>query len=523
MLAGLAYGAWGFDDRRRTSEAWPYPGLPPRPAIAWYDSVSSGAGALEGTSGAPLAMLRGWSRSPGRPATRGVFGYRNGTFDVENASMLLQRGDSLGWIEADLASWSRGAAAAIGTSGSHRWGLNARRTAGAHSMAATYVQRGAATRLDSDEEQSGSGETGRLAWNWSHGPRTAGASIARAWEGRESFASDWLPSRRDAGALRAEARGSVSGGSGTLEARLGGERVTVRRDVDPGFDRIARAVSAGAALSSPLGDGTLVLDLAAVHHQVEERTATLDTLSWDRTRWLLVPEIAYRFDRGGAFGSARIARRAAPVWSDLAPAQAPFLQDTWTFGLEAGARKASGSQIAASVVMGRTHGRAILFRLPLEEQWLRLGAVRDPVVSEFALATLAGEWRARGFRVGGDVFGLARDPSPLQPAVDPGSGFRGWIEKRFRWFQDDLGVSLRADAAGVGARASETTTPLAIPGYVTFGASVRLELGDALILIRARNLENRLRPEPWLDLATGREALSAGRAIETSVTWALFD
>jgi outer membrane receptor protein involved in Fe transport len=149
--------------------------------------------------------------------------------------------------------------------------------------------------------------------------------------------------------------------------------------------------------------------------------------------------------------------------------------------------------------------------------------VRDPEVDAFVLGALEGEWRFSRFRLGGDGFVLGRESHAIQPDVDPAAGFRAWAESRFALFQNDLGVLLRLDAAGVGERESEAVTPLTIPGYVTFGLTARLELGDALVTIRARNLEDRRRIQPWVDLATGREALSPGRTIETSLTWTLFN
>ena len=448
-----------------------------------------------------------------------------GSFSVEGASLLLQRGDSARWGEVDLATWSRSGAEAYGPAGHHRWGFQGRWTAGDHVFAGSFAQRGAASRLESFEEQAARGESGQMSWAWAREARAASVTMARAWDSRESFGPDLLESVRDAGGLRGEARARAGSERASAEARLGFEELDVRRDVDPGFDRTGRAISAGLQLRGGGGAGALTLDVAAARHVVTDRTGGLDTLDgqWQSGRWIVAPEIAYRIGGRGTFAALTLLGRPTPVWADLAPDQTPFLQVARVAALEAGARRADGSYVTGRVAHGRAEDRAILFRLPLEEQWLRLGAVRDPENADFTLGSVEGEWRVKSFRVGGDLFGLARRQGEIQPRVDPAAGFRGWIETRVRFFEGDLGVVLRADVAGVGERESEATAPLAIPGYVTFGATARLELGDALIVIRARSLENQKRPQPWIDLTTGREALSPGLAIETSLTWTLFD
>lgn len=494
-----------------------------RAPLAWYDSVSAGPGGGGSAVGAPLLALRGWSRSPGRDATRGVFGYRSGSFASEGASLLLQRGDSARWAEVDLASWSRGEVAALGPAGRHRWGFAGGWRGGGHRLDGAFAQRGAASRLRSFEEQSARGESGELSWSWQREGRSLALTVARAWDGRESVGPLLIPSRRDGDAVSAELRGARPLGGGAVEARLGASGARVRRSGDPSFDQTADIQWCGVTFRRDLGDGTLVADLAAARHEVDDRRGTLDTLAWERRRVIATPDVAYRFDQHGLYGGVRIGRRATPVWSDLAPGEAPFLQDGWVYGLEAGARHPGGSHLGGALLMGRIDGRAILFRLPLDELWLRLGAVRDPKRSEFALATASGEWRLAAFRVGGDAFALSRDRDPVQPRVDPAGGFRGWLESRWRMFQGDLGVAVRADAAGIAERESESVTPVLLPGYVTFGATVRLELGDALVVVRARNLEGRRRFQPWIDLVTGREALGPGFALETSLTWLLFN
>lgn len=491
-----------------------------RAPLAWYDSVVT---TLAADPHGPLLARRGLSRAPGRPATRGVFGYGLGGFGLEEASLLLQSGDSLLWGEADVATWSRQEAEAYGPAGRHRWGVAGRRARGAHAVSAAFAQRGAAARLASFEDQSGRGESGRIGWTWSRRGRGMAAEVARAWDAHESAGPALGLSRRDADATRAALRAWLPARGGTLEARAAAAREDVRRDVDPEFDRRATSLAAGVSCSVPLGDGTLAADLAALRHEAGSRGLAPDTTVGERTRTLLAPEVAYRFGGGAAAGAVRAGRRALPVWSDLAPGQAPFLEDTWSYGLEARVAARSGSRAGAALLLGRTTGRAVLFRLPLEELWTRLGAVRDPAPASFALLTASAEWRARGTRIGVEGFALSRDRATIQPEVDPRAGFRGYLESRFGLFQNDLGVLLRGEVAGVGERESEAVVPATLPAFVTFGATVRFTLGSAMVVVRARNLEDRRRREPWVDLATGAEARGPGRAVETRLTWLLFD
>jgi hypothetical protein len=123
---------------------------------------------------------------------------------------------------------------------------------------------------------------------------------------------------------------------------------------------------------------------------------------------------------------------------------------------------------------------------------------------------------------GGSGYVLWRDVSALQPRVDPAAGFGIHGEARTALFQRDLGVALRGEVEGVGAREGEfTSRPL--PAYLTFGASLTLTLADATFTLRARNLENKRREEVWLDPVAGVEALGPGRELRLMLSWKLFD
>jgi hypothetical protein len=458
----------------------------------------------------PLARGRGVGSEPGAMATRGVFGYALPGFNGEDASLLLQRGDARRWIQFDLRSGKRGPVEAYGPMGYHRWGASGSLRNGAHRLSGSFVQRGVGFELASAEQQSASGLSGTLAYRWARGMTRAGLTFARAYDAHESAAPGWVSSRRDADAERIEALLGRDVRGGSIDALVSWERDRVRRDVDPTFDARSDDWWGGVRLVRDLGDGKLRLDLGGGRNGGANRGA-------------FAPSAWYGFDRRDGFGGVFVARKPNPVWSDLESGAAPFLEDRWVYGLEAGTRRAAGLSVRGELLLGRTRDGAVLARLPFEELWLRLGAVREPGWSDFALATARAEWRARSGRIGVEGFGLRRDRSDLQPAVDPTSGFRAWTETGFRLFTGDLGLVLRLDAAGVGARESESVTPTRLPSYVTFGASVQLSLGDALVVIRLRNLEDVAHAEPWIDLNTGREALGPGREFVLALTWKMFD
>ena len=443
-------------------------------------------------------------------ATRGVFGYSLPGFDGEDVSLLLQRGDARRWIEFDLRSGRRGPVEAYGPMGYHRWGASGELRSGAHRLSGSFMQRGVGFELASAERQSAAGLSGTLAYRWARGMTRAGLTYARAYDAHESLAPGVETSRRDADGNRLEASVGRDVRGGSLDARLSWERERVRREVDPRFDAISDTWWGGVRLVRDLGDGKLRLDLGGGR-------------SGGANRGAFAPSAWYGFDRRDAFGGVFVARRPNPVWSDLEPGEAPFLDDRWVYGLEAGTRRATGLSVQGELLLGRVKDAAVLARLPFEELWLRLGAVREPGWSDFALATARGEWRARHSRIGVEGFGLRRDRSELQPAVDPTGGFRAWTETEFRLFTGDLGLLLRLDAAGVGGREVESATPTRLPAYVTFGASARLSLGDALVVIRLRNLEDEAHAEPWIDLKTGSPALGPGREFVLALTWKLFD
>jgi hypothetical protein len=107
--------------------------------------------------------------------------------------------------------------------------------------------------------------------------------------------------------------------------------------------------------------------------------------------------------------------------------------------------------------------------------------------------------------------------------VDPSYGARVTLEVAFRPFGNDLDVTLRTEADGVGPRESEAAVPRTLDGYASLGIAGVFSLGDAVLTLRIRNLENQERPETWIDSATGREALGVGRELRLVFSWKMFD
>jgi hypothetical protein len=63
-----------------------------------------------------------------------------------------------------------------------------------------------------------------------------------------------------------------------------------------------------------------------------------------------------------------------------------------------------------------------------------------------------------------------------------------------------------------------------VPGFVTFALVGQLTLlNDAVIVVRARNLEDRERSQLWADSSTGLPAVAEGRNLTLSLVWRLFN
>jgi hypothetical protein len=516
VLAGLARGAWGVT---APVTGIRYPALPGAPSalepLAWCDSleVSTGEGAGLGGYDAPLAWVRPGPGRQAAPRSRAMFHVLNGDFDLDETGLAIERGDSLRAMRVGAFSGDRGERGGLALAGAHLWGGSGTLRRGRHSFEGGYAQRGVASLLKGGEEEALRAESGWVGYGVSAGRLRAALSAARDRAVGESFlpARDvYAWSRRDAerNQVALEAGASREGRDLALRAEWSESRV--RRTEGPAFDRRAKTLWVAARLAQQAREGTLEVALGAGHHDALDR-------------WDLAPSAAYRFDVAPFSGRVVLERLLAPVWSDLAPGVAPFLQSTWVAGCEVDASAGASLDARVAFLLGTSRDRAIVSRLPLEEQWLRAGLRPDPGRYDFGLLTAAGAWRWRRASGALEGFALARDPGALQPAVDPSFGGRASAGVRFQAFGGDLDVTLRAEMEAIGPRESEAAVPRRLPGYASAGLAGEFGLGDARVTVRVRNLEDRIRPETWIDSATGREAEGVGREFRVGIAWRLFN
>jgi hypothetical protein len=514
-IAGLALGAWGVLEPVAGADEFAHPGIAAaREPLAWFDSlgVSAGEGAAWAGFGAPLANVT--FVPVARPQrTRAMFHFHDGDFGLDENGLAVERGDSLRFLRAGSYAATRGPRGPLGIAGRHIWGVTGRGTIGAHTIEAAYVQRGLASNLQSGEDQSLSGESGRVTWRFRRDGLRAGLTAARGRDGDESFLPDRDTaerSHRDAERNAITLEAGSTRGSQDLDVRLAWSNTKVRRTFGPQFSREAQALWGAVRLTRPAGDGALDLALGAGHHEVFG--------GWD-----LAPSAVYRFGSAPIRGRVLIERMLAPTWTDLRPGVEPFLQRTWVAGWEIDAASAGGAVGDLGILLGSSRDRAIVERLPLEEQWLRNGIARDPERYDFGLFTAGGAWRMGPVVANLRGFGLARPKSAVQPAVDPPFGGRGGLGIAFAAFQRELVAVLRAEVEGVGPRESEAATPRRLDGYATFTLAASFSLGDAELTFRALNLEDEARPQTWIDPATGREALGVGREFRIGFVWKIYN
>jgi len=173
-------------------------------------------------------------------------------------------------------------------------------------------------------------------------------------------------------------------------------------------------------------------------------------------------------------------------------------------------------EVHGSVLAGRSTDRAIVARAPLEELWLREGFTPDPDPYRFALAQGDASWHAGRWGLRGDGFGLWRRAGPFETAVDPRWGGRLQAEYQRRLFHGDLGLWVRPGVALVGERI--TSDGVTLPGFATSTIDVVGTLLGAVITLRARNLEDRVRPQSWIDPTTFLPANGAGRGLRLQLT-----
>jgi hypothetical protein len=528
-LAGHVTGAWSERDPGAAPSALPWPGVPARRPIAWSDSAASALGLGSAWSGfdGSLGGVAAPRTQFDRRTAHGVFRFATGDLGVDQNSLAFERGDSLAWGRVEAAAGKRGAVGPLGLAGAHLWGAALGTTRGRHRFDAEFAQRGYGAELfERTEREAASGQSGSIGWRWNGGTRYVGARLERGFDGHQSYddGSNFylLYSRRDAQESRARLEAGQTLGRAALDARFEVADAEVRRLtpqgdpafnlLDQSFDRRERAWWSALGATTPVADGVLRADLGLGYSRALDRT-------------LLAPGLGFAFGDARLGGRVLAMRVVRPVWSDLFAGQAPFLQNTWGGGFElrgAGAAARRSWTASAGLLVGVTRDRAIWLRHPIQDLALRFGALPDPSRTGFALATSGVDWRRGAWGIGVSGFALGRDPSAAQAQVDPNVGARTHLDTRFALFKGDLGVHLRVESAWVGARQSEATSAR-LPGYATSSASAGFTLGDARIVLAARNLEDVAHEEGWLDPRTGAIAKGPRRDVSLAVTWLLFD
>jgi hypothetical protein len=466
--------------------------------------LPEGAG-LEGA----LARLDARRAPPPAGHARALFGYASGDFADERVGLLAERRDAARWLRVELLSARRGGAGSLGLAGRHEWGMSGALLRGDHTFEVSYAQRGTGAELaDRTWGEVAGGESGHLGWRWARARRAASLTLARGRDDRESFGASLAWTRREAQEDRAALRLAAGDSAAALEAGVTWTRARVKRLFDGGaetpFDRRAGAWQADVRAARVAGDGRLEATLALARHEATGHPR-------------LAPALAYRFAGAGARGAMTVARQLAPAWSDLAAGEAAFLQRTWAGGIEVAAGGRSGARLALSG--GVTHDRALVALQPFTDLWLRHGLERERGRGTFALATAAVVFERGVLGAGAEGFALAR----ATRGTDPPHGARAHLEARRALFEGDLHAALRLDLEGMGPRASAAPRRTRLPGHVSAGARLVLRLGEATFALRMRNLEDRRRPEPWIDPATGLEALGTGRELRFALSWGLQD
>ena len=490
--------------------------LQARSPLGWYDSlalVRGGEGAAGGFD-ATLAHARLLRRPPavnsgGGAHAVGDLVLGNGSGGLDENALWIRRADSLFFVETGAEGWNRDALGPYGAAGRHQYGGAGGWERGRARLEGAFTQRGSAGALAGGEEQSVHGASGHAGLGYRWGRHDLRLRFGRSYDAHESFGGLLATSRRDARehwAMVDWQRDSVW--SARLEARDA---------------RVARTEAATAARDWTSSAVWLVVGAEARRHAatLQARVGAGKDAGVGGTE--LAPSLTMTFHQAPLAARLFVERVLTSVWSDLAAGETAFLQSTWASGFDIGFADSTRGAARLGWLMGRTHDRALIARLPLEDLWLRAGARRDPDTYDFGLATVAAELRGRSWGAGGEAFLLIRDRSQLQPNVDPGRGARGFVEGRWRAFKDDLGVRARGEMEVMGGRESEASVVRVLPRAVSFGASVSLTLADAVVTVRMRNLTDQRSPQTWVDSSTGVEALGPGRELRVSIGWRFFN
>jgi len=517
-FAGLVRGGWLPLEEEHARNAAPEPGvaatwLP----IAWNDSVAvrTGGDAAWNGFGAPLVTVTavpiGTTPQPEGPRhALSMFTAGRGSAAEEEDGVSVARVDSLLPLRVEAMGATRGATGALEKTGRHLWGGSVGLLRGNQRFTATLTQRSSAGALANGDDQAVTGLAGAGSWMLTHGASIWSVDAERGYHHAESFGESLAFSRRDA-QQQTIGLGWRRAGDAGLQVRLALSRAAVDRStfgvpvVNADEDQVWLAARDGVRL----GPARLNVGVGG---------------GWSRTldRTVVAPSVELRVPWSG-FDVRGVAERLVdPVWSDLAPGTPAFLQDTWAGGIDVN-RSGNDWHADATWRSGRTSGRALASRLPLEELWLREGYARDPDLYTFRLLHAGAAFERPSFGGGVSGFVLARNAGPAQPLVDPANGARAYLEGGIRMFTGDLIGRVRVEGAWVGERESEAVPSRHLAGYATADVVASLTLADAVFTFRFMNLEDIRRPETWLDPRTGVEALGPGHEFRLTLSWILFD
>jgi hypothetical protein len=511
--AGLVIGAWQLDEP--LAPQLPFPGVLQTQAVpSWFDTLSMGAGdpARDGfDAGLARASVSRTRPAPGdktSPKTVADLLAAGGSAAYEHNALWLRRGDQATWIEAGALDWRSGGFGALEPAGRHLFGGTVGWTRGRHHLEGAFNQRGSAGALASGEQQTGTGASGFGTYSYEIGGGRAAVSGGEAYTHHESTDENFFNSRRDARAGWASA--SWSDSNWAVHALGRTQRVARVVDVFGETRWSSPEVWGGAEATRTRGAFRLRAGVAGGHDNATGQTVFTATAT-----------VTYR--KKGVLANLWAGRYAAPVWSDLAEGQAPFLQRTWSGGADLAFLHPQGWSARAAWQMGRTTERAIATRLPLEDLWLRAGLRADPAGYDFGLATGGVGWTNHHFAAGAEGFALIHQRSAAQANVDPLHGGTAYGEGSFRVFAGDLEVKLRAEVDATGARESDEAFPVTLPGYVTTGVTAIGQLSDATVTFRVMNLEDERHEEVWIDSSTGLPAVGTGREFRLSLAWRFFN
>ena len=348
-------------------------------------------------------------------------------------------------------------------------------------------------------------------------------AASRGYDHRESFGYLLYYSRRDADASVASTTVEHRTEQTALGLRLEWRRSHIVRTslfaegLAPEFDDHAISRWAAARFERRIAGGWASASVGGGNPGIPDH--------WD---W--APEVSYRFVALTLTARVGFERVLEPVWSDLASFQSPFLQSTWAGVMELRVARTS-THAGVTTLVGSTTDRAIVYRHPLDELWLRPFTREGEPVRGFRADTKRYDFRADHARRrlgvatvrprGRGSRSRARR-APISLNVDPPFGARGIGEVRMSAFKGDLGIIVRGEVDAVGPQESQVGSH-EITAFVTSGASLAFTLADAIFTLRIKNLEDKPRPQPWLDWSTDTEALGPGREVRLGFTLRLFN